>query len=411
MCIRDRFDPHSSYLSPRSVEDFDVNMSLKLNGIGALLGTEDDYTKIISLVPGGPAQKSGKINPEDRITKIRQIGSNEYKDVVGWRIDEVVDLIRGEAGSEVEIEFISFNSDDDSTKLITLKREEIKLEDRAAKSKIIDIVTTINIDIQDVTENALKKALKFHDADWGTVVVMEVNTGNVKAIANLKNNDGTFDEYYNHAIAEHSEPGSTFKLASIIAGLEDGYYSLLDSVDTEDGTHKFYNEIMRDSKKGGYGKITIGEAFVQSSNVGFWKISNKFYINKNTKEAFLFKDNKKIKLRSSKEKNFKKIKLSGNFHGHFSLDKLKKVKKILPMMQFPCMDALSYSHFCEGKIDVVFQCGNKIWDIFPLIPIIRASGGIVTNWKNQFNFKSGNVLVSPNKILHSKMLKMLRPLN
>ena len=73
------------------------------------------------------------------------------------------------------------------------------------------------------------------------------------------------------------------------------------------------------------------------------------------------------------------------------------------MMQFPCMDALSYSHFCEGKIDVVFQCGNKIWDIFPLIPIIRASGGIVTNWKNQFNFKSGNVLVSPNKILHSKM--------
>ena len=81
------------------------------------------------------------------------------------------------------------------------------------------------------------------------------------------------------------------------------------------------------------------------------------------------------------------------------------------MMQFPCMDALSYSHFCEGKIDVVFQCGNKIWDIFPLIPIIRASGGMVTNWKNQFNFKSGNVLVSPNKILHYKMLKMLRPLN
>ena len=148
-----------------------------------------------------------------------------------------------------------------------------------------DIVTTINIDIQDVTENALKKALKFHDADWGTVIVMEVNTGNVKAIANLKNNDGTFDEYYNHAIAEHSEPGSTFKLASIIAGLEDGYYSLLDSVDTEDGTHKFYNEIMRDSKKGGYGKITIGEAFVQSSNVGISKITNKFY--KNNPKKFI----------------------------------------------------------------------------------------------------------------------------
>ena len=138
---------------------------------------------------------------------------------------------------------------------------------------------------------------------------------------------------------------------------------------------------------------------------------NKFYINKSKKEAFLFKNNKKIKLKSSNEKNFKKIKLSGNFHGHFSLDKLKKVKKILPMMQFPCMDALSYSHFCEGKIDVVFQCGNKIWDIFPLIPIIRASGGIVTNWKNQINFKDGNVLVSPNKTIHSKMMKMLKPLS
>ena len=134
-----QFDPHSSYLSPRSAEDFDMNMSLKLSGIGALLGVEEDYTKIISLVPGGPAQKSGKIKPEDRISKIRQKDSDEFTDVVGWRIDEVVDLIRGEAGTEVEIEFISFEADVDSTKLVTLKREEIKLEDRAAKSEVIQI--------------------------------------------------------------------------------------------------------------------------------------------------------------------------------------------------------------------------------------------------------------------------------
>ncbi len=137
--LTNQFDPHSSYLSPRSAEDFELNMSLKLSGIGALLGVEDDYTKIINLVPGGPAEKSGKIDPEDRITKIRQIDSTEYVDVVGWRIDEVVDLIRGEKGTEVEIEFISFNSENDSTKLVTLKREEIKLEDRAAKSEIIEI--------------------------------------------------------------------------------------------------------------------------------------------------------------------------------------------------------------------------------------------------------------------------------
>ena len=137
--LSNQFDPHSSYLSPRSAEDFDLNMSLKLNGIGALLGVEDDYTKIISLVPGGPAEKSGKIKPEDRIVKIRQVDSEEFVDVIGWRIDEVVDLIRGEAGTGVEIEFISFNSESDSRKLVTLRREEIKLEDRAAKSKIIDM--------------------------------------------------------------------------------------------------------------------------------------------------------------------------------------------------------------------------------------------------------------------------------
>ena len=144
--LSNQFDPHSSYLSPRSAEDFDLNMSLKLDGIGALLGVEDDYTKIISLVAGGPAEKSGKIKPEDRISKIRQQDEEEFVDrVVGWRIDEVVDLIRGEAGSEVEIEFISFNSETDARKLITLKREEIKLEDRAAKSEVIEINNKIGI--------------------------------------------------------------------------------------------------------------------------------------------------------------------------------------------------------------------------------------------------------------------------
>jgi cell division protein FtsI (penicillin-binding protein 3) len=143
-----------------------------------------------------------------------------------------------------------------------------------------DIVTTINIDMQDVTEKALKSALRYHDADWGTAILMEVESGHIKAIANLKYDDGDFDEYYNHAIAEHSEPGSTFKLASVLAGLEDGFYSLLDSVDTEDGTHQFYDKTMRDSKKGGYGKISIGDAFVQSSNVGISKVINRSYKDK-----------------------------------------------------------------------------------------------------------------------------------
>ena len=195
--LTNQFDPHSTYLSPRSAEDFDVNMSLKLNGIGALLGVEDDYTKIISLVPGGPAEKSGKISPEDRITKIRQIGSDDYKDVIGWRIDEVVDLIRGEAGTEVEIEFISFDAATDSTKLVTLKREEIKLEDRAAKSEIINIdgnkIGIIDLPSFYIDFNEYQNRVKDYKSSSNDVreILINFNDSNVDAvILDLRNNGG-----------------------------------------------------------------------------------------------------------------------------------------------------------------------------------------------------------------------------
>ncbi len=195
--LSNQFDPHSTYLSPRSAEDFDVNMSLKLNGIGALLGIEDDYTKIISLVPGGPAEKSGKIKPEDRITKIRQIGTDNYQDVIGWRIDEVVDLIRGEAGTEVEIEFISFDSSSDSTKLVTLKREEIKLEDRAAKSEIINInnnkIGIIDLPSFYIDFNEYQNRVKDYKSSSNDVkkILNDFNASNVDAvILDLRNNGG-----------------------------------------------------------------------------------------------------------------------------------------------------------------------------------------------------------------------------
>ena len=195
--LSNQFDPHSTYLSPRSADDFDVNMSLKLNGIGALLGIEDDYTKIISLVPGGPAEKSGKIKPEDRITKIRQIGTDNYQDVIGWRIDEVVDLIRGEAGTEVEIEFISFDSSSDSTKLVTLKREEIKLEDRAAKSKIINInnnkIGIIDLPSFYIDFNEYQNRVKDYRSSSNDVkkILNDFNASNVDAvILDLRNNGG-----------------------------------------------------------------------------------------------------------------------------------------------------------------------------------------------------------------------------
>ena len=105
------------------------------------------------------------------------------------------------------------------------------------------------------------------------------------------------------------------------------------------------------------------------------------------------------------------MKLSAAFHGTLSLNQQKKIPQILKRMQFPCADALSYSHFAEGKLDVVIQCGNKIWDIHPLIPIIQAAGGIVSTWKNDEPKKAGNIICSSNKTLHNKMLKILRPVS
>ena len=135
------FDPHSSYMSPKSAEDFEMTMSLNLEGIGALLTTEDDYPIIVSVVPGGPAEKSGKINPDDKIVKVRQIKKVEVDsvDVVGWRIDEVVQLIRGEAGTQLELEIIPAKTEDLSDrKWVLLTREEVKLEEQAAKFLIVE---------------------------------------------------------------------------------------------------------------------------------------------------------------------------------------------------------------------------------------------------------------------------------
>jgi len=150
------FDPHSSYFSPKSAEDFEMTMSLKLEGIGALLTTEDDYPTIVSIVPGGPAEKTGKIDPDDKIVKISQIGELNATptDVVGWRIDEVVQLIRGKAGTKVELELIPGKTEDYSErKFVTITREEVKLEEQAAKSRIIEItrnLKTIKIGIIDL---------------------------------------------------------------------------------------------------------------------------------------------------------------------------------------------------------------------------------------------------------------------
>ena len=140
-----------------------------------------------------------------------------------------------------------------------------------------DIVTTINIDMQDVAEKALERTLIKENADWGCVVLMEVETGEVKVIANLmKDTLDRVNEKYNYALAMHDAPGSTFKLASIIAGLEDGKFSVKDSVDLQRGRVKYYDRVMRDSPHD-FRKATIEKAFIISSNVGISKIINDSY--------------------------------------------------------------------------------------------------------------------------------------
>lgn len=149
-----------------------------------------------------------------------------------------------------------------------------------------NIVTTIDIDIQDVAENALLKQLRLHNAHHGCAVLMEVETGEVKAIVNLqRNQNGNYEETYNYAIAESTEPGSTFKLMSLIAAMEDGFIEPDDTVDTGKGAVKFYDKIIKDTREEGYGKITVQNAFEVSSNVGISQVIYKHY--KDREERFI----------------------------------------------------------------------------------------------------------------------------
>ena len=136
-----------------------------------------------------------------------------------------------------------------------------------------DVVTTLDLDLQDVASTALLGQLRKNGADHGCAVLMEVSTGYIKAIANLGlQSDGDFHESYNYAIGESTEPGSTFKLASLMAAIEDGVIDTGDYVDTGTGSIKFYNQIIRDTKEGGNGKITVKQVFEKSSNVGTSKL-------------------------------------------------------------------------------------------------------------------------------------------
>lgn len=146
-----------------------------------------------------------------------------------------------------------------------------------------DLITTLDVNIQDVTHNALMKMLIGNEAEHGCAIVMEVKTGKIKAIANLgKDKDGNYYENYNYAITP-SEPGSTFKLATMLSVLEDKKVSLNNTVDLQGGTWQIYGQTVYDSEKHGLNRVTVKEAFEHSSNVGMAKLVWTYY-NSNPKQ-------------------------------------------------------------------------------------------------------------------------------
>tara|TARA_B100001248_G_scaffold84453_1_gene61544 strand:- start:1365 stop:2153 length:789 start_codon:yes stop_codon:yes gene_type:complete len=136
---------------------------------------------------------------------------------------------------------------------------------------------------------------------------------------------------------------------------------------------------------------------------------NKFYIN-DKKKSYVFKNNKSFTLKSSRNHNLKKIKIIGNFHGTLSYERQKKViKKFGWSFRLAGFDALNYCLLAEGTVDAVIEANLKPYDILPLIPILKNSGAVVTNWKNERAEKGGNIVASSNKALHMKILRLLKP--
>lgn len=199
--LTELYDPHTSYLAPRTSENFNINMSLSLEGIGAVLQTEDEHTKVVRVVTGGPAQKQGELKASDKITGVAQGDKGELIDVIGWRLDEVVQLIRGPKDSIVRLQ-VSPTSDSPQkgTKYIRIKRDKVKLEDQAAQKAVFTVdrdgapykVGVINIpafyldfeayrnrdpDFKSTTRDVLKLLVELEKEDVDGVVIDLRNNG------------------------------------------------------------------------------------------------------------------------------------------------------------------------------------------------------------------------------------------
>ena len=138
-------------------------------------------------------------------------------------------------------------------------------------------------------------------------------------------------------------------------------------------------------------------------------ILKKYYITGADNSSYLVENNKFKKLHVSKLTSLNNTKMAGSFFGWLPLKKQLKISKLISLMRFPCSDALSYCQLCEGKLDAVIQCSNKIWDVHPMIPLIMNAGGYINTWKNKDAKLAGNIVASSNLKIHKKLLSMLKP--
>jgi len=222
--LTELYDPHTNYMSPRGSENFNINMSLSLEGIGAVLQMDDEYTKVSSLVAKGPADKQGELQPSDRIVAVGQGVDGQLEDIIGWRLDEVVELIRGPKDTTVRLEVMPAKSKSpDQRKTITIVRSTVKLEEQSAQKKVLEIpngdktikVGVINIPAFYIDFDAMRRGDKDYKSTTRDVknLLQELQSEGVDGvIVDLRNNGGGSLQEANELTGLFIEYGPTVQI-------------------------------------------------------------------------------------------------------------------------------------------------------------------------------------------------------
>lgn len=222
--LAELYDPHTNYLSPQSTENFNINMSLSLEGIGAVLQKDDEYTKVSSLVAKGPADKGGELQPSDRIVAVGQGLEGQLEDIIGWRLDEVVELIRGPKDTTVRLEVIPAKSKSpDERKVITIVRNKVKLEEQSAQKEVLEVpngddtikIGVITIPAFYIDFDAMRRGEKDYKSTTRDVKILlqELqNEGVAGIIVDLRNNGGGSLQEANELTGLFIEYGPTVQI-------------------------------------------------------------------------------------------------------------------------------------------------------------------------------------------------------